>query len=327
VHTHQRNRHFFGAVLFQKGRHHGLLVITDLGLERRISHQPLVIAGQDLVRRRWAGPGSGNAGIRKQPLRAAAGVVGNDQRRNALAAGAAGAARPVQQSFRCLRQVGMNDQFQIGQVETAGGDIGCNANLRPAIAQGLKSVGAFVLAQLARQRDDRETTVGKPGGQVIDGGAGAAEDDRILGIVIAQDIDDGIFAVIGSHRKRPVLNVEMLFLVTRSGHSNRLVLVTLGKIGDAGWHGCRKHQRAALVRCGIKDELQIVTKAEIKHFIGFIEHHGADGRQIERPAFDMIAQPARGSHNDVGAAFKRAAFSHHVHAADTGGDPGTRLAV
>ena len=68
---------------------------------------------------------------------------------------------------------------------------------------------------------------------MIDGGAGAAEHDGILGVIVAQDIDDGVLAVIRSHGERPVFDIEVLLLLAGGGHANRLVLVTLRQVGDA----------------------------------------------------------------------------------------------
>jgi hypothetical protein len=43
----------------------------------------------------------------------------------------------------------MDDQAEVGQVQPSRGDVGGDADPRPAIAQGLKRVGALALTHLA----------------------------------------------------------------------------------------------------------------------------------------------------------------------------------
>ena len=53
----------------------------------------------------------------------------------------------------------MDDEAEIGQVEAARGDVGRDADAGAAVAQRLQRVGALVLGQLARQRDDGEAAL------------------------------------------------------------------------------------------------------------------------------------------------------------------------
>ena len=248
----------------------------------------------------------------------------HDQCADALAAGPAGAAAPVQKDFRAFRDVGVNDQFQIRQIKPACRHIGGDADPGAAIAQRLQGVGALVLAQFTGQRDNGKAAVGEPGRHMIDGGAGGTEDQRILRFEIAQHVDDGIVAVVRRNAQRPVIDVEVLFLVGGGGDANGITLVPLGQCFDGFRHGRREHQRAAFFRRGVEHVFQIIAKPEIKHFVGFVEDHGLEPGGIERAALDVIAQTSRRADDDMRAVLQGAAFVAHVHAADARckGSPG-----
>jgi hypothetical protein len=76
-----------------------------------------------------------------------------------------------------------------------------------------------------------------------------------------------------------------------------------------------------------EDEFQVVAKPEIQHLVGFVEHHGANGAQVQRSARDVIAQASGRADDKMGATFERTAFVAHVHAADAGRDPDLRRRV
>ena len=82
----------------------------------------------------------------------------------------------------------------------------------------------------------------------------------------------------------------------------------------------REQQRAAGVRRGLEDGFQILAKAQIEHFIGFVEHDGFQFRDVEIAAPQVVAQPPRRSDNDMRAVGKLALFAARVHAADAGND-------
>jgi hypothetical protein len=104
----------------------------------------------------------------------------------------------VQQRLGRSRQVGVDHQFQPRQVDAARGDIGRHADPGAAVAHRLQRAGAFVLRQFARQRHHREAAVEEARGQVVHRRARLAEDQRVARLVIAQDVDDGVFGILGA---------------------------------------------------------------------------------------------------------------------------------
>ena len=71
------------------------------------------------------------------------------QHTDALAAGAPGAAGPVQQRLLVGRQIGMDDEAEVGQVEAARGHVRRDADARTPVPDRLQRVVALLLRQLA----------------------------------------------------------------------------------------------------------------------------------------------------------------------------------
>ena len=82
----------------------------------------------------------------------------------------------------------------------------------------------------------------------------------------------------------------------------------------------REQQRTAVGRRRGQDEFEILAKAEVEHLVGLVEDDGAQLRDVERAARDVVPQPARRADDDMRSLLQRAALLAHVHAADTGAD-------
>ena len=188
-------------------------------------------------------------------------------------------------------------------------------------------MAAFVLAQFARQADDRQAPVGETRGQPADGGAGIGKDDGRGRVVKAQQVDDGMFSIGRGHLHHLIGDVGVLGSARQRGHADRIALVLLGQFRDRRRDRGRKEQRPAIRRCRAQHELQILAEAEIQHLVRLVQHDGADVRQIERATRDVVAQPAGGADDDMGAAFERAPFLARVHPADARHHARTRFGI
>ena len=91
----------------------------------------------------------------------------------------------------------------------------------------------------------------------------------------------------------------MLAAACLCGDAHGIFLVGLGKTRDLCRHSRREHQGAACVRAFAKDKLKIFAKPKVEHLVGFVQHHAANGRQVDRPAHDVITKPARCGHHDM----------------------------
>ena len=129
------------------------------------------------------------------------------------------------------------------------------------------------------------------------------------------------------HAHRLVFDIHMLARLARCLQPQRIALKILGKLRNRLWHRCRKHQRAAGFGGRVQDKLQILTETQIKHLIRLVQHRCLQPRQIQRFAFDMVAQAPRCAHHDMRPPVQRALFRAVIHAAHAGRDLGPRLGI
>ncbi len=269
--------------------------------------------------RRWH-HGRRQLGALQQALGGAAARCRHDQYADALAPGASGAAAAMQKRLGIVRQVGVDNEVEIGQIDTARRNIGCNADTGTAIAHRLQGVGALGLAEFARKGNDGKAAIGQAAGQVLHRFAGRAENDGVLRIVEEQGIDDGVFALTRRHRHDVIFDIRMLLAVARGGNAQGVFLELLGKQGDGFWYRRREHQGAAVFGRFAENKFEVFAETEIEHLVGFIEDDCAQFLHVERTAGDMVAQTAGCTDDDMRALLQRAALLGHVHAANAGGN-------
>jgi hypothetical protein len=145
------------------------ILLLDLDRLEQGGEQPLAVAPADLLGRRRLDPLASIRAPRSTDLDPLAARIGDDQHRDALAPGPAGAAGAVLQRLGVARQLDMDDEREIGQVDAAGGDVGRDAAPGRAVAQRLQRLVALVLAMLARQSDGAEAALGQAGVEPADG--------------------------------------------------------------------------------------------------------------------------------------------------------------
>jgi hypothetical protein len=93
----------------------------------------------------------------------------------------------------------------------------------------------------------------------------------------------------------------MAAIFADGGNAQRIALIALGQRDDRLGHGRREQQRAAVFGRGVENFLQILAKAHVEHFVGLVEHRDFERRQVERAAFQMVAQAARRADDDMRA--------------------------
>ena len=314
-------RHRLRRPRLEQTRGEGRLVLGDPGVPARIAQQPVLVAAQDLLGARRGRPLGGDAGAGQQALRPAQRLRRHDQGRDALPPGTAGPAGAVQKPLCVRRQLGVDDQVEVRQVDPPRGDVGGDADPRPSVPHRLQRVAPFGLAQLARQAHDREAAIAEARGQPVHRRPGVGEDDGVLRLVEAQDVDDGGLGVLRRHPHRLIGDVGVLAPVRQGRHAHGVALVALRQRDDRRRHRGREHQRAPPLGRLLQHELQILAEAEVQHLVRLVEHHGAERPHVERAALDVVAQPAGGADHDVRPALQRPPLVPHVHAADAGRHP------
>ena len=184
----------------------------------------------------------------------------------------------------------MDDEAQRWQVDAARGDVGGDADARPAIAQRLQRGVALALRMLARQRDDAEAAVLQGGVQPAHAFAGGAEADRGLGFMEAQQVDHRVLDLRRADGDRLVGDVAMAAGLADEVEAQRVALVAFGKTRDRARHGRGEQQRAARLGSRVEDLLEVLAKAHVEHLVGLVEDDTGEFGQIERTALEMVTQ-------------------------------------
>ncbi len=219
-------------------------------------------------------------------------------------------------------QLDMDDQAERGQVDAA-----CGADAGAAVAQCLKRVVALGLAVLARQRHGGKAALDQIGVEVADIVARRAEQHRRLRLVKAQQVDHGVLDIRRRDGDRLIGDVAMAAILAHGRNAQRVALIALGQRDDRLGERGGEQEGAPLGRGRVEQRLQLLAKAHVEHFVGFIEHRDLERRQVERAALEMVAQPARRADDHMRAMRQRAPLARGVHAADAGRDPRARCSI
>ena len=136
-----------------------------------------------------------------------------------------------------------------------------------------------------------------------------------------------MFDIGGGDGDRLILDVAVATRLTDGRDAQRVILVALGERDDRLGHGRREHQRAAFGRRRIEDLLEVFAEAHVEHLVRLVEHGDAQRGEVERAAFEVIAQAARRADDDMRAVAERATLLAGVHAADAGRDARMRFLI
>ena len=292
-----------------------------------ILQHALLIELADIIHGGRCAPNGIDAGeIQKQfgaPL-----ARGNHQHHaDALLARPAGAAGTMLKHLGIVGQIGVNHQTEIRQIDAARCDVGGNADPCAPVAKGLKRLGAFVLGQLAGQRDHGESAFEKGGLQMVDCVARVAEHDGGRRFEESQHVDHGMLDIARRDTDRLVFDVGVAAVTAGHFDAESILLVLLRHRDDGARQGCREQQRAACVGRGLEDEFHVLAKAEIEHLVGLVQHNGFQLGDVEALAADVIAQPSRRADHDMRAGLEFALLALRVHAADAGYDTSAGIGI
>ncbi|GAV36504.1 hypothetical protein ROTAS13_04191 [Roseomonas sp. TAS13] len=317
-----------GRVLLQQAAGQRQIVLRRLLGDQLagLDGQALVVLGADrLGGRRWP-PARLHPGGGQQPLPGAA-VIGHQQHADALPPGPAGAAGTVGQGLGVARQLGMDHQPQIRQVDAARRHVGGDADPRPPVAQRLQRTGALGLRQLAGQRHGGEAALGQVAVQPGHHGAGGAEHHGEAWVLEAQDVHHRPLDLVRGDGDGAVLDVAMPGAVALHLDALRVLLVGTRQRGDLVRHGSREEQRPVRVRQRVEDGLQLLAEAEVQHLVRLVHHHDLQRVRPQVAAVQVVAQAARRADHHMGTARQVTPLGHRVHATDAGHDPAPGAAI
>ena len=290
-------------------------------VQQRVFQQPDLIAGADFLGQRRAGPFDVEVGHLEQALGGPALGVGHNDDRDALLARATRTAAPVQEAGGVGRQVGVDHQAEVGQVEATGRHVGGDAGAGMAVTQGLQRVRALLLRQFAGKLHGREAAFAQGAVQVADPLASGAEDQGAGAFEIAQQVHHRVLDLVRGHAHGPVFDVAVGLVAADGVDAHRVALIALGQGGDVLGDGGGEQESAALGRGRIEDFLEVLAEAHVEHLVGLVEDDDLEAPEVEVAPLQVVAQAAGRAHDDVAAGGERPLLLPRVHAADAGHHP------
>src|SRR3546814_7896402 len=93
--------------------------------------------------------------------------------------------------------------------------------------------------------------------------------------------------------------VAMPAIRARGDDLQRIALISAGQRGNRLWHGGGEKERAAAIRRRVQYFFQFLTKTHVEHFVGFVENHGSQCACAKFAAFQMVAQTAWRTNDDM----------------------------
>ena len=270
------------------------------------------------------------AGVRLDAADLVAFGVHGQREGQAVAAGAAGAADAVHIVFGLHRQVEVDGVADALHVDAARGHVGGHQHADLAALQLGQGAGALALVHVAVQGGRGEPLFGQAVGQVIGAALGRREDDGLVQADIAQHVVQQLHLVRGVVRVQQALrDVGVLFLVAGDFDALGIAHHAGGQLGHRAVQRGREQQRLAGFRQAADDGLDVFDEAHVQHAVGFVQHQGVHGVQLDATGLQVIQQAARGGDQHVDAARQRLQLRAVGHAAHDGGgaQPGQVAAV
>ena len=201
-------------------------------------------------------------------------------------------------------------RLSAGQIDAARGDVGGDADAGAAVAQRLQRVRCArsgYARPTARRRRSRARR--RRGVEMADIVARGAEQHRGLGLVEAQQVDHGMLDVRRRDGDRLIGDVAMAAILADGRDAQRVALVALGERDDRLGHRRREQQRAARRRASRRGSASRSSRKPMSSISSASSSTATrERRQVERAAFEMVAQAPGRADDDMRAMAERAAL-------------------
>mmetsp|Transcript_1230 Transcript_1230/g.3414 ORF Transcript_1230/g.3414 Transcript_1230/m.3414 type:complete len:361 (+) Transcript_1230:963-2045(+) len=254
-------------------------------------------------------------------------VLAQAQRdRQALAAGAAGAADAVHIVLGLHRQAVVDDVADGRHVDAAGRDVGGHQHLQVAAAQAHQHAVALALRHRAVQRGHRVADLGQTLGQPVGIALGAGEDHGLVQLGRGQDGLQQLVLVVGVVGPVQAL-LDVLVRLGVRGDLDALGFLQqlLRQAADVAGEGGAEHHGLLGAGRVAGDDIDVVDEAHVQHAVGFVQHQHLDIAQHALAAGQVVQQAAGRGNQHLDAGLECGRLRLHVHTAED--DDGAQIGV
>ncbi len=218
-------------------------------------------------------------------------------------AGASGASDAVDVVLGHVRQLVVDDQRQVVDVESARGDVGRDQHLQLAFLERVERLHPRDLALVAVDRRRGQAIALELAREARGAVLGAHEAQHLVQVAGLHQVHEqralGVLRdLVGALRDRFGGGVAL-------GHFDQLRLVEqlVGELLDLVRERCREQQVLPLGghRQQRHDPLDVGNEAHVEHAVGFVEHEHLDLPEVNALVFDVVEQPPRSGDEDLDA--------------------------
>jgi hypothetical protein len=227
-------------------------------------------------------------------------IVGNEVDGNSLASKTSRASNSVNVLLEVARQVVVDNERNLVDINTTGQKVGGDENTGRARAELSQDNLTLLLGDITMGRGYSEVTLTHLLSQVVDSLTGVAEDDGLSDVEGIVEIAQGV--------KLPVLtlNVNVELTNTFKGkfvlvdkNTDRVVHKATGDVEGIGGHGGREEANLDGGRESLEDIIDLVLETTGEHLISLIKNEDLDAVGLEGSSAEHIVDTTGGTNDNV----------------------------
>ncbi len=217
------------------------------------------------------------------------------------------------------RQLVVDHVRQRIDVEAAGGDLGRDEQRDTPgleVGQGADPLGLALVAM-----DDRDVDavpvelLGEPVGAVL----GAGEDERLVDLSGEHEVAQELALALAVDRVDDLLDEVRGSVPFGDLDLRRAIEEPVRQASDLVREGRREHEVLSVSGQSGQDPADVADEAHVEHAVRLVQDEDLDPVQVDGALAEVVEQPARGGHHDLGAGAQRARLGMEADAAEDGG--------
>ena len=256
--------------------------------------------GVDVLYRGQIHLGDGLAGHLLDGLEQMAFPRRDEQQRGARASGPAGAPDPVDIGLRVVRNVVVHHVRDALDVEAPGSDVGGHQDVDGPVLQCGDRALPDRLRDVAVDRGRGEPTGTQLFGDLLGGLFGANEHDHRLERLDLEHPGQGVHLARAGYLDITLSDVLGGRGLGLDGHFDGVVQIFAGDAADRRRHGGGEERDLFVLRGVGEDTFDILGETHLQHLVGLVKHQVVQVGQVQRAALEVVDDPARSAHHDLG---------------------------
>mmetsp|Transcript_14304 Transcript_14304/g.40815 ORF Transcript_14304/g.40815 Transcript_14304/m.40815 type:complete len:231 (-) Transcript_14304:813-1505(-) len=223
----------------------------------------------------------------------------------------------MQEGLRLPRELVMDDQVDLGDVESASGDVRGDEHIRAPRPEACQHPFALRLGHIPVQRLAGQMQRHR-GRHLVTVPLGLREDDGLAtvgmhGNQIHQDRPSGRAGHLHPVGRDVFVQLSRLSL-TDVIDVHGILQVLADEPLDPPGNGGREHHRLPLLGHKLQDILHILLETNVQHLICFVQYDILDVRQIQRVLLDEINHTPRRPHGEIHPTLEHPLLRHNARA-------------